>query len=362
MLDEKPHKRVGFNAKRWSRKVYWALLGLLVLEFSLIVPFLTLVGISDPNTYRTKLWEDGYLNGFNSSPDTPLYAAANHVQATIPLIWSQKLTTFDLVISILATFVLITKFILLPLHIMYPVISLVVYGLETGLFSYSIYGQTSHDTIDPNHENNGLPWYIAKSCSVAAKPSNVHYCQQAKATFYITVFLLALYASIFLLSIHAIFFPPAPGNTDDDTGFMAKHFPSLGEAETTYEIPQTPMPYTPRTPWGHEMDRIPPTPGTAGGLYAPHAGYATPEAAKERERGISQYGMAPVGQAVTTNLPPVTPRTKAFQALEGGSNAPSMPSSIKAEWGKREPGNLPWSGRNSGGRNSGGRPSSYNKN
>lgn len=31
-----------------------------------------------------------YLNGFNSSPDEPLYAAANYLPSTIPLIWSQK--------------------------------------------------------------------------------------------------------------------------------------------------------------------------------------------------------------------------------------------------------------------------------
>jgi hypothetical protein len=94
------------------------------------------------------------------------------------------------------------------------------------------------------------------------------------------------------------------------------------------------------------------------GIYAPHAGYATDEAAKERDRGVSQYGMAPVGQAVPIILPPVTPRTKAFNALEGGGGEkPNMPN-LKAEWGKREQGNLPWSGRNSGGRKSGG---SYNE-
>jgi hypothetical protein len=59
MSDEKPKRRVGFNTKRWKRPVFWALIAMLVLEFCLVVPFLTLVGISDPNTYRTKLWEDG---------------------------------------------------------------------------------------------------------------------------------------------------------------------------------------------------------------------------------------------------------------------------------------------------------------
>jgi hypothetical protein len=100
------------------------------------------------------------------------------------------LTTFNLVISILATFILIAKIMLIPMHFLYPALSFVIHGLETGLFAYSMYGQTSHDTLDPKHENNGLAWYITKSCNVAAKRNNIHYCQQAKATFYITVFLL----------------------------------------------------------------------------------------------------------------------------------------------------------------------------
>jgi len=101
-----------------------------------------------------------------------------------------SLTTLNLVVSILTTFIWILKLVLVPMHVMWPVISIILHGLETGLYAYSLYGQTSHDTIDPAHVNNGLPWYITKSCSVSAKASNEHYCLQAKATFYITVFLL----------------------------------------------------------------------------------------------------------------------------------------------------------------------------
>jgi hypothetical protein len=107
------------------------------------------------------------------------------------------------------------------------------------------------------------------------------------------------------------------------------------------------------------MDNIPPTPSTVGGMkspfYAPHAGYATEDAERERNRGVSQFGFAGVDGDVekAVPLPPITPRTKAFGALEGKSQS-GLPN-LKAEWGKRETSNLPWSGRNSGGRNSGGR-------
>jgi len=380
MSDEKP-KRMRFGLKRWKRSIFWVTVALLVLEFPLTVSFLTLVGISDPDTYRTKLWADGYANGFNSSPDQPLYAAANYQKSVTPLIWSQSLTTFNLVITILSTFIWILKLVLVPMHIMFPVISLLLHSLETGLFAYSVYGQTSHDTIDPEHQNNGLPWYLTHSCSVSAKPSNEHYCQQAKATFYITVFLLALFAVHVLLALHAIFFAPAPGNTDDDTSFIAKRFPKFADGEKTYEYPSTPgTPYTPRTPYSPytakgrewELSHMPPTPGTTGGIkspmgYAPHAGYATDAAAAERERGISMMGFShgDNGQdmghgyvpgpphTVPAALPPVTPRTKAFNALEGGGKSAhgggAGSSDLRAEWGKRDTGHLPWSGRRSGG-------------
>lgn len=90
MSNEKVNNRkVRFGLKRWRKNVFWLLVGLVVFEFPLTVAFLTLIGISDPNTYRTKLWQDGYLNGFNSSPDQPLYAAANYLPSYTPLIWSQ---------------------------------------------------------------------------------------------------------------------------------------------------------------------------------------------------------------------------------------------------------------------------------
>lgn len=66
----------------------WPFLVLLVVEFPLTVALLTLFGIAAPNLYRTKLWEDGAANGFNSSPNTEVYAAANYRPYTAPMVWS----------------------------------------------------------------------------------------------------------------------------------------------------------------------------------------------------------------------------------------------------------------------------------
>ena len=63
--------------------------GLFAVEFLLIVAVLTLFGIADPNTYRTKLWQNGADKGFNSDPSIVLYSYANYKPIDTPVVWSQ---------------------------------------------------------------------------------------------------------------------------------------------------------------------------------------------------------------------------------------------------------------------------------
>ena len=63
--------------------------GLFSLEFLLTVAMLALFGIADPNTYRTKLWQDGSDQGYNSNPNEILYSYANYRPISVPLVWSQ---------------------------------------------------------------------------------------------------------------------------------------------------------------------------------------------------------------------------------------------------------------------------------
>lgn len=76
------------------------------------------------------------------------------------------------------------------MHIFFPFLSLLVHSLLLALYAYSVHGQTAPDTIDPENQVNGPPWYITKSCSEAHDSSNEGFCQQAKASFYVTVFML----------------------------------------------------------------------------------------------------------------------------------------------------------------------------
>jgi hypothetical protein len=73
-----------------SKKWKWpkAIIGLMVFELLDTVATLVFFGIADPNTYRTKLWQVGADNGFNSSPSLILYAYANYRPIpTTPMVW-----------------------------------------------------------------------------------------------------------------------------------------------------------------------------------------------------------------------------------------------------------------------------------
>ena len=72
---------------RVKRKVLFIFM---VLELMGLVPILVLFGIAQPDMYRTRLWQVGYDNKFNSNPAMIIYAYANHRPLpTIPFVWSQ---------------------------------------------------------------------------------------------------------------------------------------------------------------------------------------------------------------------------------------------------------------------------------
>ena len=58
-------------------------------ELAGTVAVLAMFGIAEPNLYRTKMWQIGYDNKFNSSPKQILYAYANHrpIPKT-PFVWT----------------------------------------------------------------------------------------------------------------------------------------------------------------------------------------------------------------------------------------------------------------------------------
>ncbi|KAH1904905.1 hypothetical protein KXV57_006204 [Aspergillus fumigatus] len=184
------------------------LLYLMALELPFTIVILTLTGIASHNLYRTKLWQDGADNGFNSSPDEQLYAAANYRPYKVPTVWSEFITDYNLVIGVLSTFFLITKVPIHFLRLFYPPLSVIVHGGLVAVYIVSARYQAGPDMSDPAHPQPGAPWYITKKCTVAANKNNINYCRQSKALFAFTIIIIVLYFVEFVLSIHSCVLTP----------------------------------------------------------------------------------------------------------------------------------------------------------
>jgi len=247
---------IRFGLKRWGRIARLTIFILLALELGLTVGVLALFAITEESAYKPKLWQDGFDNGFNSSPAQPIYNMVNGKKSNTPLVWSQYLVQFNITISVLSTFTLLVKSVMAIMRVLYPFISIIIHGIEFGLYMFSIHGQTSPDTIDPQHINNGPPWFITKSCSVTALPQNIGYCKQAKASFYVSVVMAAIFGTHLLLSIYAILF--ASEEKDDDQEALVEKKGKTRQ-EPLWEM--VPIPETPKTPY-HNMPMSPMTPRT----------------------------------------------------------------------------------------------------
>lgn len=98
----------------------------------------------------------------------------------------------------LSTFLLIVKFPLHMMHLLFPPIAATIHGATFILYIVSVRYQGGSDMSDPKHPQPGPPWYITKKCSVAAHPSNIAYCKQAKALFAICI--IAMYDPVSTLT------------------------------------------------------------------------------------------------------------------------------------------------------------------
>jgi hypothetical protein len=203
----------------------WAVM---VFELLGTVAVLALFGIQQPNTIRTQLWQAGNDLGFNSSPNVILYAYANNdPMPTLPFVWSQTITDFNVAISVISLFVLLVKVITFIMHVWYPLISLLVSVSLTAMYAASIYGQAGPDYLDPNRPSS-VAWYIAKPCTVAANQNVQDSCKMAKGTFAASTIMLVIYLVNLGLSIWAVWPKEADrklsGDESDDEQGATAHF------------------------------------------------------------------------------------------------------------------------------------------
>jgi hypothetical protein len=109
---------------------------------------------------------------------------------TVSDVFLPSITSFNVVIAVLSTFIMLVKIVMYILHVFPPILSLLAHGVLLALYAVSVDYQTAKDLSDKLHPQNGPPWYITKSCSVAADRSNVGYCEQAKSAFACTVIMV----------------------------------------------------------------------------------------------------------------------------------------------------------------------------
>lgn len=100
-----------------------------------------------------------------------------------------SLTNFNVAISIISLFTLLTKMITFIMKLWYPIISLFMSLAMTGLYATSIYGQAGPDYADSRYPSSS-PWYIRLSCDVAKPYGAVSKCMMAKGTFSVTALML----------------------------------------------------------------------------------------------------------------------------------------------------------------------------
>lgn len=252
--------RYGHISRRWK----WpkVLIALMVCELGGTIAALTLFGIATPDLFRTKLWQVGSDNGFNSSPLQILYAYANYRPLPkIPFVWSETLTNFNVAISVLSMFIMLVKVTMFSLHIWYPLLSSIVNIALIAMWAVSVYGQAGPDHSDPKHPSS-VAWYISKSCSYAVPSGNHHYCIMAKGTFATTVIMMALFLMNTILGICSMM----PSKADRlasklEVDDMQKSSPSSDNSDRQWELKglrtttQPKTPYTPRTMAFHTLDR-----------------------------------------------------------------------------------------------------------
>lgn len=175
--------------------------GLFVFELLLSIAALALFGIAQPDLYRTRFWKEGSLHGWNSNPNEIIYAYANHRPIHTPLPWSQFVTSFNVVISVLSLFILLVKGIMFIMHVFYPLLSALIHAVLIALYAVSIHAQAASDMSDPDHPQKGAPWYLTKSCGPPVSTDLVGYCKQAKGAFAVTVLLWYAILHFILLSL-----------------------------------------------------------------------------------------------------------------------------------------------------------------
>jgi hypothetical protein len=225
-----------------------------------------------------------------------------------------SITNYNLVIVVLSVFLLLVKSIMYMLNVFPPVLSALLHAALVALYATSVYYQASSDKSDPEHPQDGPPWYITKSCSVAHNPDNVHYCTQAKAAFAATTTLLGIFIIYFGLSIYSSL--PSKAHREEVAAERKERDEKYARLEAAHEEAKAAQP--------HAYGMPPETPGLQSGMNP-----VTP-----RTHAFQKLDGVPVGPA---------PKSKKMAPLRTHFSSPNRPvsprESVTSQGGMRSPGN-----------------------
>ncbi|SPO02213.1 uncharacterized protein DNG_04886 [Cephalotrichum gorgonifer] len=234
---------------------------LMLFELAGMITALVLFGIEQPDLYRTKFWQIGYDHGLNSNPNMILYAYANYKPLpTVPFVWSQSLTNFNVAISVIVLFFLLVKLIAFIMKLWYPLVAVFINFSLVALWATSVYGQAGPDYADPTRPSP-VAWYIRMGCDIAKPYRAVKLCYLAKGTFAVTVFMLFIYLCNLGLAIHSMLPNELDkmneGDEENDGESIRKgKSPEWEMQGVRGPSPTTPgVPFTPRTMAFRTLDR-----------------------------------------------------------------------------------------------------------
>ncbi|KAF4469555.1 hypothetical protein FALBO_3547 [Fusarium albosuccineum] len=174
---------------RTTTKIPFALI---LVEMAISVTAVVLFGLAYPDRFRSRLWENGGEEGWNSNPNHRIYFYANHREPPeIPLLWTQRLTDSNLAIAILGLVIFVARASMAHLNYLPRYVNALYDVLLLCLWAVSLSGQASGDLSDPEHPSP-RPWYLTRGCS-AAWDRNRGYCRIAQATFAVSIMATILY-------------------------------------------------------------------------------------------------------------------------------------------------------------------------
>ncbi|KAL7274860.1 hypothetical protein RUND412_002222 [Rhizina undulata] len=183
------------NKQNWQHVK--ALRIIFLLQFLVITALLGLFGYTNPDTGPPELQADGAYYGFNSDPTT---------YTSTPYVWSTSLANFNFILSIVSLVVFIVQLTVHILDFYFPPIAIVFNLGFAAVWAYCVGSQAGPDYEDLNHISLS-PWYLRMSCSLVTTHANLSYCNIARASFGLSVIMLAIILVILGFAIRAALEP-----------------------------------------------------------------------------------------------------------------------------------------------------------